>query len=98
MAFCGSPTSPSPTTANLFDTQLCNNTFDIVRGRACLAGYTGEGSNSCGDEDTGGTYVQAYCASDDSGVATNIKDCPNGYTRLNATAVTNCDCAYYWIG
>ena len=32
------------------------------------------------------SYVEAYCASDDIGVATNITLCPNGYARLNGDA------------
>ncbi|MGU9963369.1 MAG: hypothetical protein ACNYPD_04595 [Candidatus Halichondribacter symbioticus] len=97
-AECSSNTTyiPAFCNENPFDahnTCASNTAYDAARGRECLAGYTDAGGMTpalCGDEDgTGGaTYVKAYCASNDSGVATNIKDCPNGYARLNGTAVT----------
>ncbi len=91
MAFCGSPASPNPKTANLFDTALCNDTFNIARGRACLDGYTESNDGStvpalCGNENTAGNYIHAYCQ--DAGL-TNLADCPATYATMNATAVTN---------
>ena len=87
MAFCGSPASPSSTTANLFDTALCDSTFDIVRGRACLDGYTEGGSGSapalCGNENTAGNYIYAYCQA--TGL-TNLADCPATYATMNGDA------------
>nr|MCA8834143.1 hypothetical protein [Pseudomonadota bacterium] len=83
--FCGSPTSPSSTTANLFDTALCDNTFDIARGRACLDGYkvSGVAPTLCGDENTSGNYIYAYCQ--DAGI-TNLADCPATYATMNGDA------------
>ncbi|MCA8833742.1 MAG: hypothetical protein K8953_01540, partial [Proteobacteria bacterium] len=86
-AFCGSPASPNPKTANLFDTALCNDTFNIARGRACLDGYTESGSGSapalCGNENTAGNYIHAYCQA--TGL-TNLADCPATYATMNGDA------------
>ncbi len=56
----------------------------IARGRGCLDSVTG--ATGCGDEDTSGNYIYAYCQ--DAGI-TNLAECPKTYTRLNATVVTD---------
>ncbi|MGU9963505.1 MAG: hypothetical protein ACNYPD_05285 [Candidatus Halichondribacter symbioticus] len=87
--FCGTGTVLPEPISNLFSNTCRGDNFNLVRGRACLDGYTdslGMTPTSCGDETTADKDIYAYCDSD-AGL-TNLRDCPVAYARKNPVVST----------